>query len=160
MAYLSLAVSLMRKGKRTEDSNLWRERNSWFLYQFALLKKSARAVMRTESGHEPAHSSTKAAPRVDGVWQLSLCTEHFKIAMFVSWPSTDLSSLDINISADLIPVNGGLEVKWNGIHLRSLLHIRLEGWLSRWQASTSKHGFNQDLVLPRNVNWNFPGARN
>lgn len=61
------------------------------------------------------------------VWQLSLCTEDLKIAMFVSWPSVDLSSLDINTCADLIPVNGGHEVNWNGIHLRSLLHMRLEG---------------------------------
>lgn len=80
------------------------------------------------------------------------CTEHFKNAMFVSWPSVDLSYLDTNISADLIPANGGHEVNWNGIHLRSLLHMRLEGWLSSCQVSSWKHGFNQDMVMPGNVN--------
>lgn len=94
------------------------------------------------------------------VWQLSLCTEDLKIAMFVSWPSVDLSSLDINTCADLIPVNGGHEVNWNGIHLRSLLHMRLEGWLSRCQVRIWKHGFSQDLFLPRNISQNFPGTRN
>lgn len=154
MAYLSLVVSLMRKRKWTEESNLWRERNSWFLYQFSLLMNSTRAVTRTESSKEPAHSSTKAVPRV------SLCTEDLKIAMFVSWPSVDLSSLDINTCADLIPVNGGHEVNWNGIHLRSLLRMRLGGWLSRCQVRIWKHGFSQDLFLPRNISQNFPGTRN
>lgn len=88
------------------------------------------------------------------VWQLALCTEHFKNAMFVSWPSNDLSSLDTNIPADVIPVNSGHEVNWNEIHLKTLLHMWLEGWLSSCQASTWKHGFNQETIfcfLPRNV---------
>lgn len=100
-------------------------------------------------GQSEAKSQLVPAPKQ--VWQLTLCTEHLKIAMFVSWPSIELSNLDTNISSDLIPVNSGHEVNWNGIHLRSLLHMRLEGWLSRCQVRIWKHGFSQNLVLPRNI---------
>lgn len=89
-----------------------------------------------ESQAKSQHQSS-AKGRVS---QLTLCTEHLKIAMSVSWPSTELSSLHANISTDLIPANGGHEVKWNGIHLKFLLHMRLEGWLSTCQATWKQPG--------------------
>lgn len=79
--------------------------------------------------------------------------------MFASWPSLDVSSLDINIYADLISVNGGHEVNciFQGMGSSKDFYFiwDQEGLLSRCQAGIWKHDFKQELLFPRNVTQNL-----